>query len=354
MDRDVVINPVQVRSIALQLTGELTPASVLAVADVVDHAAPGLSALVLGLRALDLLSVSGLRPLTALSGKLALDGVRCCVVVQPGTATAAVFEGADAHDVLPSFPDVEQALSETTTDTEVVAQPFEMLTRALLGTRTVGGALQHVVDATAVAIPAAAVVSVTLRSSEGEVFTPVHTDGAAADLDRVQYATGRGPCLDSADPRGPAYAASHDLEAERRWPEFAAAAAAAGYRAVHSTEVLPGAGPGRSTGALNIYFIDPYTLDDTDRHTALLLATHAALALAHARSTELADLNDIRLHQAIDTRDVIGQAKGILMHRQGITADEAFALLRATSQNLNVKLVDIARNLVDRHSELDR
>ncbi|WP_410614425.1 ANTAR domain-containing protein [Amycolatopsis sp. lyj-109] len=85
----------------------------------------------------------------------------------------------------------------------------------------------------------------------------------------------------------------------------------------------------------------------------LLLATHAALALAHARSTELADLNDLGLRHAIDTRDVIGQAKGILMQRQGITADAAFALLRSTSQNLNVKLVEVARNMVAHHAELD-
>lgn len=210
------------------------------------------------------------------------------------------------------------------------------------------------VNATRAAIPAAAAVSVTLRAPDGEVYTPVQTDEVAADLDKVQYRTGRGPCVDAADPRGPAYAASHDLTTEKRWPEFSAAPAAAGYRGVHSTEVLPGAGPDRPTGALNIYFHDNHTLHDIDRHTALLLASHAALAMAHARSTELAKLDEIGLRHAIDTRDVIGQAKGILMHRQRISEDAAFTLLRHTSQNINVKLVELARNLVDHHSELDK
>ncbi len=353
MGQEVAVDPVRVRSVVtLQVTGELTAETV----GVVEQRAAdttALSVLVLDLRALQLLTASGVRRLAALAGRFAARGVRCCVVVRPGSTVATVLDAAGTRSVLPSFPDVEQALTGVAPDTEDLSGQFEMLTRALLGTRTIGGALQHVVDATMVAIPAAAVVSVTLRAPDGTVFTPVQTGDAAADLDRVQYRTGQGPCLDAADPRGPAYAASHDLADEARWRDFAAAAAAAGYRAVHSAEVLPGAGPGRSTGALNIYFRDPLALGDTDRHTALLLATHAALALAHARSAELADLNDVTLHRAIDTRDVIGQAKGILMHRQGITADAAFAVLRRTSQNLNVKLVELARTLVARHSTLD-
>jgi AmiR/NasT family two-component response regulator len=56
----------------------------------------------------------------------------------------------------------------------------------------------------------------------------------------------------------------------------------------------------------------------------------------------------------VSSRDVIGQAKGILMQRQGITADAAFDLLRKTSQELNVKLVDVAQTLADHRAEIDR
>ncbi|USX56468.1 ANTAR domain-containing response regulator [Lentzea sp. HUAS12] len=213
--------------------------------------------------------------------------------------------------------------------------------------------MQQIIDTAAASIPFADVVSLTLRSPDGAVFTPVHTAVVAAELDEVQYRTGEVPCVDAADLTGPAHAASDDLTTEERWPQFAAAAVQAGYRSVHSTALLLSQVADQPTGALNIYLRGNHRLDDPQRHTALLLAMHASLALAHARNAELARLHKTQLRKAIDSRDVIGQAKGILMQRQGITADEAFSVLRTTSQHLNVKLVEIARNLVDHRTELD-
>ena len=66
-----------------------------------------------------------------------------------------------------------------------------------------------------------------------------------------------------------------------------------------------------------------------------------------------AELDGAQLRQALDTRDVIGQAKGILMERRGITADEAFDVLRTTSQSLNIKLTDLAATLAQRHAEIE-
>ncbi|MFD9739660.1 ANTAR domain-containing protein [Umezawaea sp. NPDC059074] len=358
MAHEPVIGSDQVRpALTVRLTGEMTQHTAGGIIGAVDQAATGLtasSALVLDLRELGLLSASGVRPLTAAAERYTARGIRCCVVVDLGSPVASVLDAAGVHALLPVFADVEQALAGVVSDVDMPWGHIETLTRALLNTTTVGAALQSVIDATMVAVPAATMASVTLRTAKGEVFTPVQTDAQATELDLVQYRSGRGPCLDAADPRGPAYAESPDLTGERRWPRFSAAAVAAGYRAVHSIELLPGAGSDRLTGGLNIYFRDPLELGDTDRRTVLLLATHASLALAHARSTELADLHDLELRAAIDSRDVIGQAKGILMHRQGISADKAFDLLRGTSQELNVKLVELARNLVARHSELDR
>jgi AmiR/NasT family two-component response regulator len=118
--------------------------------------------------------------------------------------------------------------------------------------------------------------------------------------------------------------------------------------------MLPAAGPQQVSGVLTIYSRRAGGLSRTDRDTALLLAMHGSLALAHVRTAELADLQRAQLRQAVDSRDVIGQAKGILMSRQGIGADEAFELLRRTSQDLNIKLVDLAHTLTTRHGELDR
>jgi AmiR/NasT family two-component response regulator len=94
-------------------------------------------------------------------------------------------------------------------------------------------------------------------------------------------------------------------------------------------------------------------LTEADHTTALLLATHASLALAHTHALTMHELKIVNLQRAVDSRDVIGQAKGILMARRGINADDAFELLRRTSQELNTKLVEIARTLTIRHGELD-
>ena len=237
------------------------------------------------------------------------------------------------------------------TSEERLGEQLAALTRVLLDASTVTRALNDVVAATTVVVPHARLVSITLRDAAGRFFTPVEIPGIAADLDDVQYRTGSGPCLDAAAPGGPAYSLDQDLARSPAWPQFAAVATAHGLGAVLSTALLPSSRPAGLTGALNIY-ADRGGITPTDRHRALLLATHASLALEHARVAELAELERTHLRRAIESRDVIGQAKGILMARQGLSADAAFGLLRRTSQELNVKLTEIAAALVDNRGAL--
>jgi hypothetical protein len=233
-----------------------------------------------------------------------------------------------------------------------LAQQFATLTYSLLDASTVGDVLEQVVHAAANIVPGADVVSITLRDTGGHFFTPVQTDAIAAELDQLQYDVGEGPCVDAARAAGPAMAASADLAHEDAWPRFGPGAAQRGIRAVLSTALLPDAVAPTQSGALNIYSRTVGGLDDVDRATALLLATHASLALAHTQAVDLARLKVEQLHRAIDSRDVIGQAKGILMARRGINAGAAFDLLRKTSQDLNVKLVELAETLARRHGEI--
>ncbi|WP_199198861.1 ANTAR domain-containing protein [Amycolatopsis sp. CA-128772] len=191
----------------------------------------------------------------------------------------------------------------------------------------------------------------TVRLVRGGTSSCAPGPEVAIDLDDVQYRTGQGPCLDAATPDGPAYALEQDLLTTVSWPQFAAVATAHGLGAVLSTALLPPSGPATVSGALNIY-AHRGSITDTDRHRALLLATHASLALHHARSVEIAELERVNPRRAIASRDVIGQAKGILMARQGLDADAAFDLLRRTSQQLNVKLADIAATPVGDHTAL--
>ncbi|MEV6903998.1 ANTAR domain-containing protein [Amycolatopsis sp. NPDC051372] len=234
-----------------------------------------------------------------------------------------------------------------------LAQQFATLTYSLLNTHTVGDVLQQVTDTALRVVPGAELVSITLRAPDGTFHTPIQTDPVAGELDQLQYRLHEGPCLDAADPAGPAVADSPDLATTSRWPRFGPAAAQRGWGAVMSTALLTDAQPPRLSGALNVYARRAGGLGEPDRAAALLLATHASLALAHVDTVTRGRLQNHHMERAIDSRDVIGQAKGILMARRGLSADEAFDLLRRTSQDLNVKLVELAETLATRHGELD-
>ncbi len=241
---------------------------------------------------------------------------------------------------------------ESPRDSPLVEQ-FTLLTRSLLDAETIGEALERILVACTKAIPAVAVASVTMRDPDGRFYTPAESAKIGYDLDQVQYATGEGPCVDAARMPGPALACSDDLANDPNWPRFGPAAAERGMKSLLSTALLPDARPPQLSGALNLYSREVRGFRSEDRSTALLLATHASLALAVTQARTTAELDAVHLRKAIDTRDVIGQAKGILMHRRGITADEAFDVLRKTSQSLNMKLADLATTLAHRHSEID-
>ena len=234
-----------------------------------------------------------------------------------------------------------------------LGQQFALLTYALLDAETVDRVLQQVVDATVGVVPQADLVSVTLRSPDGRFHTPVTTDPVGEILDQAQYVANDGPCVTAARRDGPAFAGWTDLRRDPPWPVFAERAVEHGMIAVQSTALIPTPPPDRLSGALNVYSRTPGGLDEADRDMALLLATHASLALATTEEVARARLRQAQLQRAIDSRDVIGQAKGILMARRGVGADEAFDILRRTSQDLNVKLVELAETLATRHTELD-
>lgn len=237
-------------------------------------------------------------------------------------------------------------------DSGRLASQLAHLTVALLNAPTVADVLAQVVTAAHRVVPGADLVSVTLRSTDGFFHTPAETSAEAVALDHIQYRTGQGPCVEAARNPGPAQIRSDDLAGEPTWPLFGPEAARRGVHSVLSVALVPDAQP-RFSGALNIYSRRPGALAPDAHEPALLVATHASLALASTAAVTRADLVTAQLHQAIESRDVIGQAKGILMQRRGITADEAFDVLRRASQDLNVKLADVARTLATRHTEVD-
>jgi hypothetical protein len=231
-----------------------------------------------------------------------------------------------------------------------IAAEFLALAEALMNATTVGGVLKRVVEAARSVVPGADVVSVTLRTADG-FHTPVETDPLASRLDEIQYRLDAGPCVEATRKAGLGLTFSPDLGASTQFGPFGPAAAGLGVHSVLAVGLFPD-GDGPRMGALNIYSHTRAGLDELDRDLALVLAAHASTALAATMASSAADLEVAQLREALRSRDVIGQAKGILMERRGISADEAFGVLRAASQSLNVKLAQIAQTLVDRRSEI--
>ena len=154
-------------------------------------------------------------------------------------------------------------------------------------------------------------------------------------LDVVQQKTGSGPCIDSS--RDQITVRVDDMTTEGRWPEYVEHALSLG---VASMLCVPLTVHDQQFGSVSLYATHRSAFSLRDEYVARLFATQAALALAEVHRAD-------QLRQALANRDVIGQAKGILMERHRITADEAFAVLAERSQLVNRKLKDVARRLAE-------
>ena len=173
------------------------------------------------------------------------------------------------------------------------------------------------------------------------VTTPVCTDPIVVELDGLQHRFAEGPCLDALA-HGVAFYAD-DLGDDGRWPRFGPEGVARGVR---SLLALPLSVNG-TLGAINLYAHYPHAFGVIDRGRAALLAAMAGLAFSSAQGHEVEDRQRENLQAAMVTREMIGQAQGILMERERITPDQAFDILRRASQHLNMKLRDIAQHLVE-------
>jgi hypothetical protein len=126
-----------------------------------------------------------------------------------------------------------------------------------------------------------------------------------------------------------------DMTTEQRWPNFTGRTADLGVLSMLSFQLFV---QKDNLGALNLYSADRNAFDDDSENVGLLFASHAAVAMSDAQQME-------HLGKAIADRDIIGQAKGILMDRHKLTADQAFTVLSRASQNTNTRLIDVAHAL---------
>lgn len=188
-----------------------------------------------------------------------------------------------------------------------------------------------------------------LPSAEGASVTtfPEGRPGAIAsgdwarEFDELQYIEHEGPCLD-AFRTGNAFRI-RDLAEEHRWPSYVPKAVERGARSMMS---IPLSAEGNNIGALNIYASEPDAFDADAMSLAQIVAGHVGLAVQVAaalfRHRDLA----VQLSEAMQSRAVIEQAKGILMGSRRCSDEDAFKLLVQLSQNSNRKLREVAAAIV--------
>lgn len=175
-------------------------------------------------------------------------------------------------------------------------------------------------------------------TGKGGVVTSVASDTVAVEIDHAQAPVGSGPAILAA--REEMLVLVQDLRSEERWPEFSTRALGFGVTAVASFQLFLGRHEHDRLGVLTLYAVKPHVFSDAAIALGEVFAALCSSVLACAIDKEGADA-------ALATRDTIGQAKGILMERHKISADDAFAMLERVSQERNVKLRRVAHQLAE-------
>lgn len=174
---------------------------------------------------------------------------------------------------------------------------------------------------------------------QSKITSPASSHEIPRVVDSIQDETGEGPCLDAI--REHEVFQTGDLCAEDRWPAFSRRAnRETGIVSILSLRLFI---EGDTMGALNLYSTTEDAFDETDLALSAVFASHAAVAMQSARREEM-------LEAKVLSRDIIGQAKGILIARSGVDDERAFQMLKAASQRMNLKLRDVAQNIAEGNS----
>ncbi len=185
---------------------------------------------------------------------------------------------------------------------------------------------------------------VMLASPVGELQFVASSSESMTVLELFQIQSNEGPCVDCF--RDGIAITNHSLsEADGRWPLFTPLAMAQGFRAVDS---LPMRLRGRTIGALNLFRTHQGALSDDDVIVAQGLADVATIAILQHRSSIDASALNAQLNNALNSRVIIEQAKGMICQSTGCNMDEAFNRLRAHARNHNEGLTNLATRIVSK------
>ncbi|WP_331254117.1 MULTISPECIES: GAF and ANTAR domain-containing protein [unclassified Modestobacter] len=224
--------------------------------------------------------------------------------------------------------------------TRDATEALERLGSLALRDHSMESVLQTVADLVKQVLPGEIEASISLLVND-KATTTVYTGKLALDLDESQYGRGYGPCLHAAATGE--LVEIHDARTEDRWPDYARAA---WERGSGSSLSVPLPIQEQMAGALNIYAREVQGFGEEARSAAVRFAPYAAVAVSNMHAYQSARHMAENLQVALESRAVIDQAKGILMERHKLTADQAFQAMAAVSMRRNRKVRDIAETLV--------
>src|SRR5581483_338086 len=214
-------------------------------------------------------------------------------------------------------------MSEDPRDT--LAQRMAELARELAGPASVEDVLTSVTATALETIPGVDAAGVLLIGKGGKFETHAGTSEIVHQLDMLQAEVGE------------LIVRTEDFNVEQRWPRFSQRVVELGVRSALSFKLYTST---QTAGALNLFAFEPAVFDSQAEAAGSVLAAHAAVAILGNRRGE-------QLESALGSRDLIGQAKGIIMERFKVDAVRAFEMLRELSQSTNTKLVDVAQRVVE-------
>lgn len=211
------------------------------------------------------------------------------------------------------------------------------IARELATARNVDETLQRVVDLGQNYVPGCEAASLSIIRDR-VVSTPAWSHELSYDVDQAQYRTGEGPCLEAIVQHDTTILP--DLEDETRWPRWRDAIAEHGVRSMISFRLAVAPDHDATIGALNMLSTHADAFGDESRLFGEVFASHAAIALRAA-------FTEAGLEQALATRELVTQAKGILMEREGLESRQAFDRLVALAEKRRSTLREVALQLAD-------
>jgi transcriptional regulator with GAF, ATPase, and Fis domain len=220
---------------------------------------------------------------------------------------------------------------------ETALETVAQIARKLAAAETLDETLQLIVDLGVEYIDACEGASISFIQGHA-LSTPVWSDQTVYEADQAQYKHNQGPCLQAI--------AAHetividDLAAEQRWPKWREAVLDLDLRSSCSFRLFLISGDEETFGSLNMFSSRAHAFDAHAQALGQIFASHAAVALKAA-------ITESGLEQAIRSRDLIGQAKGILMESNHVDADQAFQMLRRAAHDRAMRVRTLAEQVID-------